>query len=64
MEIEANEIKEGEFGEVDINLSKYEKKLVLLGYLIGLRKVSGIDPLEMIIGGILRHKGQREEGED
>ena len=30
MEIEANNIREEEFGEVDVNITKYERKLVLL----------------------------------
>jgi hypothetical protein len=54
MEVEANEVKEDEFGDVDINLSRYEKKLVLLGYLIGLQRVKGVDPLEVILSQIMK----------
>jgi hypothetical protein len=57
MEIEANNLRDEEFGEVDVNITKYERKLVLLGYLIGLQRGKE-DPMSSFIQFLLsREKG-------
>jgi len=57
MEIEANNIREEEFGEVNVNITKYERKLVLIGYLIGLQRGKE-DPMSSFIQFLLsRGKG-------
>jgi hypothetical protein len=57
MEIEATNVREEEFGEVDVNITKYERKLVLLGYLIGLQRGKE-DPMSSFIQFLLsREKG-------
>lgn len=54
MEIEANNVREEEFGEVDANITKYERKLVLLGYLIGLQRIKSNDPMGSFIEFLLK----------
>jgi hypothetical protein len=57
MEIEANNIREEEFGEVNVNITKYERKLVLIGYLIGLQRGKAADPMSSFIEFLLKTKG-------
>lgn len=51
-------VREGELGECNTNLSNYEKKLVLTGFLLGLKKIERDHEMMMkssimgIIGGI------------
>ena len=60
MVVEANNIREEEFGEVDVKLTNYEMKLVLVGYLIGLERVKMNNPL----GALFQHflESREEEG--
>lgn len=55
IELEANNLRDEEFGEVDVNITKYERKLVLLGYLIGLRRGQA-DPMSSFIEFLLKEK--------
>jgi hypothetical protein len=57
IDIEATNVREEEFGEVDVNITKYERKLVLLGYLIGLHRVKAVDPMSSFIEFLLKNKG-------
>lgn len=55
MEQMMTDLKDDEFGETTSNMSKYERKLVLLGYLIGLQRANGDgDPLRMFLEAIIR----------
>jgi len=62
MVVEANNIREEEFGEVDVKLTNYEMKLVLVGYLIGLERVKMNNPL----GALFQHflESREEEGDE
>jgi hypothetical protein len=60
IELEANNLRDEEFGEVDVNITKYERKLVLLGYLIGLQRVKSNDPMSSFIEFLL-NKGKGDE---
>jgi len=57
IELEANNLRDEEFGEVDVNITKYERKLVLLGYLIGLQRIKSADPMSSFIEFLLKGKG-------
>jgi hypothetical protein len=57
IDIEANNVREEEFGEVAVNITKYERKLVLLGYLIGLQRIKAADPMSSFIEFLLKEKG-------
>jgi hypothetical protein len=60
IDIEATNVREEEFGEVDVNITKYERKLVLLGYLIGLQRGKA-DPMSSFIEFLLKEKGKGGE---
>ena len=53
IENETNNVREAEFGEIDVNITKYERKLVLLGYLIGLHRIKSEDPMGSFIEFLL-----------
>jgi hypothetical protein len=61
IDIEATNVREEEFGEIDVNITKYERKLVLLGYLIGLQRVKSNDPMSSFIEFLLKEKGKGGE---
>ena len=65
----AKDVREGCFGEVGNELSDYEKKLLLTGYLVGIKtaehKLGGINPLDMLLKSFLESRGkQQEEGDE
>ena len=60
IDIEATNVREEEFGEIDVNITKYERKLVLLGYLIGLQR-GKTDPMSSFIEFLLKEKGKGGE---
>lgn len=62
MVVEANNIRDEEFGEVDVKLTKYEMKLVLVGYLIGLERAKMNNPMGAFIQHIL--ESRNEEGDE
>ncbi len=63
----AKDVREGCFGEVTNELSDYEKKLLLTGYLVGLTtarsQLSRINPIEMLIKGFLESR-EKEDGDE
>lgn len=61
MESEANVVRDEELGEIKSALTKYERKLVLLGYLVGLQRCKGSDPMASFIEFLLKHKGSGDE---
>lgn len=56
---EATAVRDDEFGDVNVKLSAYEKKLVLVGYLIGLRKAGGGNPLDEFLRHLFESRGQQ-----
>ena len=65
----AKDVREDCFGEVTNELSDYEKKLLLTGYLVGLTMARGrmgdINPIEMLFRSFLESRGkEQEEGDE
>jgi hypothetical protein len=54
IEIEANNVRDEEFGEVNVEITRYERKLLLVGYLIGLQRVNSADTIGSFLEFLMR----------
>lgn len=59
-------VREEELGKIDISLTEYEKKLILMGYFAGTTLAQKPDPISLlgaaIFGGMMR--GEEEDGKE